>query len=383
MSSSCFFALTVVLLLWILTCAALVLCWRQCRKAALDTACAPLDLLATLASARNHEANVASRRLHEVADVLRIGFVLLRGDKVVESNQRASELCLDDFGSDEALSAFLATTSADKPCTYYRSDRAIQLRRLPSSGASEVILMEDVTSTLLLAQKLKQSERLALLGQMSAQVAHQIKTPLAVLAGQAQLLARRVMHDESLRAEADGIYQEARVLAQQVNEILRFYKEREPVFQKSSPCDILEEARRRLVPLASVCELRLDCPEGLSLETDPSLLQNLLFLLGQNALAEEAQATCLSILAMLHGEEFCVRVRDNGRGIPESVRERLFEPFVGTREDSLGLGLFLARDLAGRLRGVLQLEETSERGTSFLLRLPTSARSAAPTYQPP
>ncbi len=64
-----------------------------------------------------------------------------------------------------------------------------------------------------------------------------------------------------------------------------------------------------------------------------------------------------------------VRVKDNGAGVPETMRDRLFEPFASTKEEGLGLGLFLARDLTLQMGGSIELEEV-EQGASFKLNFP-------------
>jgi signal transduction histidine kinase len=79
------------------------------------------------------------------------------------------------------------------------------------------------------------------------------------------------------------------------------------------------------------------------------------------------------------GDQSLVRVTDNGPGVPERVRERLFQPFAGFgRPDSTGLGLAIARELAQAHGGDLTLAATGPKGTSFELRLPGTPGPAAP-----
>jgi signal transduction histidine kinase len=84
------------------------------------------------------------------------------------------------------------------------------------------------------------------------------------------------------------------------------------------------------------------------------------------------------------GGSSLIRISDNGPGVPERIRERLFQPFAGSgRADSTGLGLAIARELAQGHGGDLSLSVTGSEGTVFELRLPGApARSAAARRRP-
>ncbi|RKX59778.1 MAG: hypothetical protein DRP28_02555 [Thermodesulfobacteriota bacterium] len=369
MSVTCFFSLTVLLFLWLITCMALVVILRKRRTSGAEPSSFHSDLLVRLASAKYQEAMEASKRLREVADALHIGLVELKNNRIHEINQSALELLPEDMRSDQSLAGLLASLRDYGPRVLESDQTIVQLSRLPTSGSQDLVLVQDVTESFLMARKLKQRERLALLGQMTAQMAHQIKTPLAVLAGQAQMLARRLDADTVLKDRAEAIYQEARDLARQINEISNFYKKREPCFKDIELCQLLFCVKKRLDSLDHSCEINIECPDKITLETDPGLLQNLLFLLGQNALSPETAATLLSISAVRDGEEVIIRIKDNGAGVPKAVRDSLFEPFAGTKGEGLGLGLFLAKDMVSQMSGGIELEEV-EQGASFRLNFP-------------
>jgi signal transduction histidine kinase len=79
-----------------------------------------------------------------------------------------------------------------------------------------------------------------------------------------------------------------------------------------------------------------------------------------------------------------IRVTDNGPGVPERARERLFQPFAGSgRPDGAGLGLAIARELAQGHGGDLTLVSTGPKGTTFELRLPAPPASATPRRRRP
>lgn len=374
MSVTCFFSLSILLFLWLFTCVALVVILRKRRASSTEPSSFHSELLVGLASAKYQEAREASKRLREVADALHIGLMELKGNRVNEINQSAVELLPEDMRSGQSLTGLLLSLQENSPRILELDQTAVQLSKLPISGSQDLVLVQDVTESFLMARKLKQHERLALLGQMTAQMAHQIKTPLAVLAGQAQMLARHLNTDMALKDQAEAIYQEARDLAKQINEISNFYKEREPYFKDVELCRLLDDVKKRLDSPDHLCEISIECPDEITIETDPGLLQNLLFLLGQNALSSETAASLLSISAVKDNEQVTIRVNDNGAGVPEAMRDKLFEPFASTKGEGLGLGLFLARDLTRQMGGSIELEEV-EQGASFRLNFPIKLRS--------
>lgn len=387
MSVTCFFSLTILLLLWLFTCMALVVILRKRRASSTEPSSFHSELLVGLASAKYQEAREASKRLREVADALHIGLMEIKDNRINEINQSAVELLPEDMRSGQPLTGLLASLQKNRPEILELDQAAVQLSKLPTSGSQDLVMIQDVTESFLMARRLKQHERLALLGQMTAQMAHQIKTPLAILAGQVQMLARHLNTDIALKDQAKAIYQEARDLARQVNEISNFYTEREPHFKDIELCQLLDDIKKRLDSLNHSCEISIECPGKITFEADPGLLQNLLFLLGQNAISSETAATLLSISAVKDGEQVTIRVKDNGAGVPEAMRDKLFEPFVSTKEEGLGLGLFLARDLTRQMGGSIELEKV-EQGASFRLNFsirpvpPFSGRSGLPWLQP-
>ena len=368
MSGTYFFSITILFLLWLFTCVAFLLLLKR-HKFSAEPSLFHSDLLIGLASEKYREATEASKRLREVADALHIGLVELNGRQIKEMNQSALDLLPKDAGDRQALTEILTLLEGDSPKLVELDKTAVQLRRLSTSSSQDLVLIQDVTESFLMARRLKQQEKLALLGQMTAQMAHQIKTPLAIMAGQAQMLARHLGKDTGLKDQAEDIYQEARDLARQINEISNFYRKREPYFRDIDLCQVLYDVKKRLDSLGHSCKIDIECPKKIILETDPELLRKLLFLFGQNALSKEIAVTLFSISAALDNNQVSIRIKDNGIGIPKSVRDRVFEPFVSTKREGLGLGLFLARDLTQQIGGNIELER-ADRGTSFRLSFP-------------
>lgn len=368
MSDGALFAITLLLILWITTLLAFIRNYRQ-RSGNESFRPVPSDMVLDLVARGKREAEASAARLCQVADALMIGLVEKghRG-KVKALNSLARELLEHEGGLQEALSGL-----GEGVETLFRTgdSRVFQLKHLERRETGSLVVIQEITRTYNRMEQDKAKEKLALLGQMTAQMAHQLKTPLAVLAGEAQMLAKRLSGQRDLEKRARKIYEEARELAGQVGEISTLYKghgERVPGVKIAG---ILEEVRSRSGPRNQEVRVEIQCPEDLAATTDPVLLRNLMVLLTQNALEPSVGASRVVLGAGLANNTVTLWVEDDGRGIPKELHEVVFEPFVGSREDGLGLGLFLARDLAERLGASVGLADAAA-GTRFEVTFPAT-----------
>ncbi len=370
MPESCFFTTTVLLILWIVTLTALIRTCLHRSKTIGKNGDLPPDLVIGVLSQGKKEADEARRRLIRLADTLFIGLVEVNNAGEIKGlNPVADELL--DHG--EKIETAIRTLSSAGKETVISTDngKVFQVRHMETRDQDSTCLLviQEVTRTYQWMERVKSQEKLALLGQMTAQIAHQLKTPLAVLAGRAQMLARHLANRKDLEIRAVEIYREARRLAEQVSEISTFYRERGTSPERTKLEPLFNQVKSRLKPCIKGQKISVACPLDLAIKTDPALLRNLIFLLAQNALEPEVAANHVRLDARIINKTAVIGVEDDGKGIPEKLKPRIFEPFVGTREDGLGLGLFLARDLAGQLGGSIKLADIPK-GTRLEINLP-------------
>ncbi len=376
MSSTQLFLIWLLLIMWLITCAALVVCLRRYIRSATARTDLPLDFISSLISQSQFQTEYAWNLLIQVTDALKIGLIArkragLDSDDTLVINSCAGLItkAIDDWGED-GKDLFDSVPVSGSRCLFV-GKKAIQIRRLNLVG-TDFLLLEDVSDTLEMARKLKDAERLGLLGKMSGHIAHQLKTPLAILGTKAQLLARALKDRPELQDRAQEIFNEATGIAARINSIVSVYKEAKPVLERVELRPLFLRIKDRLDAEKSDVDIVVDCADNVFVYADCRILEDLLFLLGQNALDEQVNASKLVLQA---GPESSNRVAiyviDDGVGIPYSIREHLFDPFVGKSQNGLGLGLFLARDLAMRLNGSLNLEN-SQKGTVFCLVIPAA-----------
>ncbi len=246
-----------------------------------------------------------------------------------------------------------------------------------------LITLRDVTEEELARRRLVQSEKMNLVGQTLAGVAHELNNPLAALVGYADLLKHAAV-PEAIARPVQQMREQAIRATRIVRNLLNFARRRNPqrvaVQVNDLVCGTVElfayEARMHEVTL----DMDLD-PALPTLLADPTALQQVLVNLVQNAIHALAHSPRkprkVTIAAHVAGEGIVVSVSDNGSGVPAALAARIFEPFFTTKGDGhgTGLGLAVSRAVAREHGGELSLDPERRDGASFVLRLPLKQAS--------
>ena len=217
-----------------------------------------------------------------------------------------------------------------------------------------------------LQRDLARQTRLAEQAQFSAGMAHQIKNPLAALRGYVELLARG-LDDPMQKQIADKLVSEIAALDRIVRDFLQFSRGAHGSVERIS----LEAVLRPVVESArSVGGGKVEVPAldlpGVELEVDSTALREALSNVAVNAAeAMREDGGELRFAAHVNGRLVTIEVEDTGPGMPDDVREKLFEPFVTGKADGTGLGLPIARRLLRDLGGDLELIRSGSSGTMF------------------
>ncbi|MEM6755571.1 MAG: HAMP domain-containing sensor histidine kinase [Planctomycetota bacterium] len=245
-------------------------------------------------------------------------------------------------------------------------------------------------------RELARHHRLTTLGTMAATIAHEINNVLTPVGSYAQLALARPDDPEltgkALRHAAKGAAHAARI-AEAVLGLAG-----DPAESRSADvAGVAEEAAACLVrePSRDGIELRHAVPAGLAAAIEPGKLRQVLLNLMLNACkAMRQRGGRLTVEAELVGQGVLIRLRDTGPGIPEAVRERLFEPFVtapiGHDADATsarstrgtGLGLTVCRQLVEQAGGTIACDTrshaTEPTGTTFTITLPHASGTPEP-----
>ena len=229
----------------------------------------------------------------------------------------------------------------------------------------------------------RRAERLAALGQLSAGLAHEIRNPLAVIKGSADMLNRKVAASEPLAAELAGyISSEVNRLNSLVVRFLDFARPSKLGLQPVRITEIVDralEAATASCPNAGVHVVRDYAPDLPAVPADAQLCEQVFVNLITNAMqAMQAQDASLERTLRLsvasedqNGERGVgVVVADSGPGVPPELREQIFNPFFTSKKDGVGLGLSIVAKIVDDHRGTIRLEENAPRGARFHVFFP-------------
>ncbi len=364
-----FILLTAILaLLWSLTILSIYMYYQKRLAAYAKNNITSSDILLSMISEKYAESYQATQKLTEVANFLKIGLIEYKNNTMINLNDIKKVFNVDQDIIDNITKETDITLSSPKTLIY--NNLAFQINYLKITDNHYVILIQDVSETYFMALKLKESEKFAILGQITAQMAHQLKTQLAILAGKAQLLSKKFADsDQSTSQNINEIFLQAREISEKINKIVSIYKQKNISKESFDINQYLIELKNETKPLHPEINIMIDSAGDFIINTDINILKNIIFLITQNSLHPQTQTSEL-IFSLYHKDnKKILQITDNGTGISETIKDKIFQPFYTTKDDGMGLGLFLAKDLAN-LINIEIINDDIPKGSQFRLIIP-------------
>ncbi|WP_438825895.1 two-component system sensor histidine kinase NtrB [Myxococcus faecalis] len=252
--------------------------------------------------------------------------------------------------------------------------RILGLSVTPLEGESGALLIvfQDLTELRRMEEDLERSDRLASLGTLSAQLAHELRNPLAAMRGSAQLLAQERSSDVVVQKLTNILVRESDRLGRLVEDFLRFARPPEPVRREVPLDSLLTETvdMLRADPLARDVRVEVSAREPLMAAVDPDQLRQVLINLVRNGFQAAGPKGEVKVGLARSEKEAQIRVWDSAGSITEEMMGHLFEPFFTTRDGGTGLGLSTAHSIVRAHGGSIRVRSDPAEGTEFVVGLP-------------
>jgi len=329
--------------------------------------------------AKNRELELSLREKQEAQEYLRTileklpcgVFVLEESGEMTLCNPMASEVLSEArgdagrFRSDELRNLFAASAEGKREETEITLTTGGEKKVLATSGTpleddhgrslGTLHIIRDVTEVKALEEKNQRGERLAAMGEMAAELAHEIRNPLGSIEIFASLLARECSGDA--RNWAENIRIGARSLNTIVSNMLHFTGPLSPVFAETNIHEIISELGNFCEPMIRqrdvrwVIELAADCSLIIG---DRELIKQLVLNLIFNAMKAMPSEGSLAVRTRNitdknQRQRLELRVEDTGVGIPPELLDKIFDPFFTTNKNGTGLGLSIVNQIVKRV----------------------------------
>ncbi|MCX7696874.1 MAG: ATP-binding protein [Bacteroidales bacterium] len=224
---------------------------------------------------------------------------------------------------------------------------------------------------------LKHSEKLAILGQISAGIAHELNNPLGIIMMNSHLLLEEIPDTNPVKNDIQIIAEQAQRCKNIVSGLLNFARKQKVKYQLTNVIQLLEKTSRQLIipsNVSIVIDSRLQNPEMM---IDPDQFLDVFINLYKNAIDAMPNGGEIHVLVEEVGNQVKIHIKDQGIGIPEENRDKLFMPFFTTKEvgKGTGLGLALVYGIVKMHQGKIEINSNADPSkgatfTEFIITLP-------------
>jgi two-component system, LuxR family, sensor kinase FixL len=234
-------------------------------------------------------------------------------------------------------------------------------------------IIRDLTETKALEEQIAQSERLAALGQLVAEITHEIKNPLIMIGGFAKQLARTSL-DEKSQSKLKIIADEVQRLENLLWELREVYRPQRLTLEKVNINNLLREIYSLSTEDCKIADISLQLEtseDPLFVEGDPEKLKQVFLNLVKNAIEALGKGGRLAIRSKRLADQVEISISDNGSGIQPKDQAKLFTPFFTTKQRGTGLGLSVSKKIIEEHPGgTLRLDSEEGKGTVAKISLP-------------
>ncbi len=242
-----------------------------------------------------------------------------------------------------------------------------------AAGASVLIGVWGVRSLVAAKERERRFSALAAVGEFAANIAHGLRNPLAGMRAAAQFAAREQAAEGASGESIRGILKEADRLEQRIGSLLELARPYVPTRRRQDLREVIDAAcnhLRETMQNAGI-ELVVDLPtDEMVRSVDGDFLEDAILELASNAMRAMPDGGTLEISLRRRGRGVRIAVTDTGEGVPEPLRDQVFDLFFTTRPDGSGIGLVGVRKIVEAHGGNVEIIESGPGRTVFAIDLP-------------
>ncbi len=260
------------------------------------------------------------------------------------------------------------------------------LKEYDGSNKGKILVFQDTTRIREMEQEVKRMEDMAILGELAAGIAHEIRNPLASISGSIQVLNDSLSKEEAHinRRLIEIVLREVSRLDHLVNDFLQFARPQRIEIEEFELNQLIMDTLYLFQNSQSWSEhldIETKIMTPLTIKSDPHQLKQVFWNIFLNASEAMPKGGLISISAQKEkdftsssesAESVRIKIEDNGPGLDPKIAEDIFKPFSTTKKDGSGLGLAIVKRLVEGLEGKVSGENLARKGTAITIRLPVS-----------
>jgi len=227
-------------------------------------------------------------------------------------------------------------------------------------------IFRDITEEKRLREIARTMEELALIGELSAGLAHEFRNSLGVILGHSRLLEKEIKENPSIQK----IKKETDFLLEMVEKFLTFAKPLDLKKENFALDEIIEETFNELKEETKTQIKMIKKGVFFSIKGDKNLLKTVFLNLFRNSMEAGASEILIETLLRKDQKELEIKIIDNGSGFPPDYREKIFLPFFTTKERGTGMGLAFVKKIIATHQGRIIASSKKEKGSIFQIFLP-------------
>ncbi len=264
------------------------------------------------------------------------------------------------------------------------AEKIIGITISPLKGLAEapkgfIAVFQDLTQIKKLEDDIKKKEKMAAIGELSSNIAHEIRNPLASLKGSIEMLKENSVNQNYKERLMEIALKEMERLNYIITDFLTYSRPTLPVFQTFDMRELLDETvelLRNSDQGRGLITVRTQYANPLLVDADPQKMQQVFWNLGVNAIEAMPDGGELFISAASTNGDIAITFQDSGQGIEGKDIGKVFYPFFTTKENGTGLGLAIVYRIIDEHRGKISVRSTSGVGTAFEIILPARHEKA-------